>query len=930
MMLFGLVSESIGPTLAQSLVVYQWLRIEQLDQWWHWILLIGVCLLVLAYVVLWYRRDASEHHRPVGWALMLLRVSALVGLLLFFLQLDKRTEQRVVRDSRVAVLVDTSMSMSLPGTPSKVGVSSSISRSEEILRLVGQSDFLRELAKEHQVAVYRFDQESRPAAVAALNKQFNESVEADSTMAGLSSETLRKSRISTASACVLGGIACVLLCVAWGGQLAGARDWLAGSWVLFAGSTSYLVSMVILAWALVHSSDYPLAALFGMESRPLSEAVDESQDESSDVLANLPEDWHSVLAPQGIESRLGEAIKSILDRELGSPLAGIVVLTDGRSNAGIAPREVLTVSQNARVPLFMIGVGAAESPANLELVEVDLPKRLYPGDRFALRALIGGTGPAGQLATVQVLSGPSDSEVEDMSIEEEATVEISGDGSMVTADFDLRPKAVGNWRYRVQILPRGEDANQSDNAQSTEVQVVERKNRVLLLAGGPTREYQFVRNLLYRDRDVESHVLLQSGTDKSSQESQELLTEFPVDRAALSQYDAVLAFDADWTAISESSVRALEQWVAEQAGGFLLVAGSVEMPKWLARSADGPKTRTLRSLSPVVLEKRGSALLAVGRIEAESAWPLTLTSDGAQSEFLWVTDQQKSSLQVWQDFVGVYSFNAAYELKPGAKAQLSFSDPTAAMDGQQPIYMATHFYGAGRCAYLGGGELWRMRQAGDQYFDRFYTKLVRWISQGRLLLDSDRGVLLVDREQALLGDQVILRAVLKNERYEPLIQSEVVARLIDPRQSNVPIVLRPLADGSQPGVYTGQFPILMPGEYVAQLQIGGLASNELFSVRVKAKVPALEMQRAERNDPLLRQLAVESGGKYWIGIEDAVKPLDDGGIDILRSIEPQDQVAYLPGTPDQRFQLRWLAWLMAWIAGCLSLEWLTRRLHRLA
>jgi hypothetical protein len=51
---------------------------------------------------------------------------------------------------------------------------------------------------------------------------------------------------------------------------------------------------------------------------------------------------------------------------------------------------------------------------------------------------------------------------------------------------------------------------------------------------------------------------------------------------------------------------------------------------------------------------------------------------------------------------------------------------------------------------------------------------------------------------------------------------------------------------------------------------------------------------------------------------------------VISAILPQDQVSFLPGAPDQVFQLRWLGWLMAWIAGCLSLEWLARRLHRLA
>ena len=110
--------------ISQTRVVYQWLRLEQLDQWWHWATLAAVTLAILAFVVFWYRRDSVEHRKPVSWALLLLRTTALLGILLYFMQFDRRTEQRVVRDSRVVVVIDGSLSMSLPGTPSPSGVGS--------------------------------------------------------------------------------------------------------------------------------------------------------------------------------------------------------------------------------------------------------------------------------------------------------------------------------------------------------------------------------------------------------------------------------------------------------------------------------------------------------------------------------------------------------------------------------------------------------------------------------------------------------------------------------------------------------------------------------------------------------------------------------------------------------------------------------------
>ncbi len=134
----------------------------------------ALCVIVLAvaavvgHVVWWYKRDSIEQQRPVRWALLLLRMVVFVGLVLYFFQLDKRSELRVTRNSRVAVLVDTSLSMSLPGTPSASGVANTQTRADEAAQLIGASPVLGELAAQHDVTVYRFDQAARPAQIASL------------------------------------------------------------------------------------------------------------------------------------------------------------------------------------------------------------------------------------------------------------------------------------------------------------------------------------------------------------------------------------------------------------------------------------------------------------------------------------------------------------------------------------------------------------------------------------------------------------------------------------------------------------------------------------------------------------------------------------------------------------------------------------------
>jgi hypothetical protein len=927
--------------LSQTRITYQWLRFEQLNQWWHWLLLVAVALVVCVHVVGWYRRDGVDLARPVAWSMLLLRLAAFLGILLYFFQLEKRAEQRMVRNSRIAILLDTSLSMTAAGTPSSSGIPVDLTRAEETAKLLSESPLLDQLSAGHDVSVYRFDSSERPSALGSLNKREISAQSIDGQFTNGQSPDgwpLSVLRSVAAIASFLAAVSLLMIGSSLIVQLVTGKNWTTGGWFLLSGSAMMLAALVVAALAVIPHTQYPLRSFWNPAAATATASEEQAEDFSqrgvkeplADGLPTSMNEWLAAIAPSGTETRLGDAIKFILDREISNPLAGIVLVTDGRSNSGIDPRSTIPIAQNARVPFFIIGVGSERRPANVQLVELDAPRRLYPGDSFSVSALISSTSFPGKIATIQFLSGRKDDPLDRMVLETETTVELQDDGSMVAASVELPPKSVGSWSYVARILPLPGESDESDNLIRTDVEVVERQNRVLIVAGGPMREYQFVRNMLYRDQDVQSHVFLQSGGPATAQEAQRLIDEFPADRAALAEYDAVLAFDVDWTRIPEKAVLALEKWVAEQAGGLLIVAGPVETPKWLSRAASGLRSTTLRDLSPVILDVRGSALLAAGRVEGESSWPLTITADGRQTEFLWLTDQPQSSLELWQSFSGVHTYYSAYELKPGAKALALFSDPSAAASGQQPIYLASQFYGAGRVVFQAGGEMWRLRSLGDQYFDRYYTKLVRWISQGRLLMDSDRGVLLVDREEAVQGEQVSVRAVLKTETFEPLLQTEVVARLISPQGLNSPMVLRPLADGSQPGVYSGQFPVLTPGTYRIQLQLGGLTSDQFLRAQVQARVPRMEMQNTQRHDTLLSQMALETGGLYWRGCDQAVATDDSGNLILAASIPEQDQVVYSPGTPDREFQLRWLGWLMIWIAASLAVEWLSRRVHRLA
>ena len=278
----------------------------------------------------------------------------------------------------------------------------------------------------------------------------------------------------------------------------------------------------------------------------------------------------------------------------------------------------------------------------------------------------------------------------------------------------------------------------------------------------------------------------------------------------------------------------------------------------------------------------------------------------------------------------MYGFYKAKDPKPGARVFARFSDPQTSVDSELPIYMAGHFYGAGRVFFQASGEMWRLRAVDESLFEQYYTKLIRWTSQGRLLRDSSRGVLLLDKDRCLLGDPVTVQAILTDAQHQPLLDETVTASLVLPDGQRKDLELQQLIDGSREGMYSAQFIALMEGDYRIELGLPGGSADEMMSRELRVKIPSLEIEDPRRNDPLLTEVAQLSNGKYFVGLESARGSSEDDKSGLPQLVSRRDQQTTLPGTPDVDFDDQLMGWLLTRIAGALCQEWLFRRLSRLA
>ena len=142
----------------------QFARIHALTEAWHWLLLVFICASLVTYVVWMYRRDASELRKSTACTLILLRVAALVGILFFYLNLERLTEETIVKNSRVHVLVDTSQSMGLRDDNDQTQVN----RIAHVVKELSEGETIQGLREKHDVLVHRFSENLRPTEIAAF------------------------------------------------------------------------------------------------------------------------------------------------------------------------------------------------------------------------------------------------------------------------------------------------------------------------------------------------------------------------------------------------------------------------------------------------------------------------------------------------------------------------------------------------------------------------------------------------------------------------------------------------------------------------------------------------------------------------------------------------------------------------------------------
>jgi uncharacterized membrane protein len=551
----------------------------------------------------------------------------------------------------------------------------------------------------------------------------------------------------------------------------------------------------------------------------------------------------------GTRTRLLTAIARVEDELAGTPVSGVVVLTDGAENGqtgetGASVSDQLATLRTRAIPVFSVGIGTTRFTRDIEIAALSGPRVALRNATVLLDAVITHRGYDG--ATLPLV-------VEDSGrIVASTTVRLSRNEASTPIRLRIPTPDAGGRLLSVRVPVQQGELIAGNNARRMVLTVRDRREKVLYVEGEPRPELKFARRAVDGDKQLQLVTLLRSAEDKylrlGVDDSLELVNGFPTSRAQLFAYRAIVLGSIEASFFTGDQLRMLGEFVSERGGGLLLLGGR-------SAFADGGYVGTALA-DAIPVEMTVSTRSESERLVSMTAVP---TPAGLRHPALQVAASDSLVAERWRTLPPLTSVNLLARAKPAATVLLN--GRTGDRGLTSPLLVSQR-YGRGRVLALGAQDdwLWQMHAdipVADSTHELLWRQMLRW-----LVNDVPDRVEVTTDESSAPGEAMVLRAVARDSGYLRRNGMSLSAMItgtggvVQP----VPFEWAPDRDGeySATAVPTGAG--LQSIEVVA---VSGRDTTRAPLSYVHVTEPMDEYFAAERGDGLLEQLAEATGGKTY-------------------------------------------------------------------
>ena len=596
-----------------------------------------------------------------------------------------------------------------------------------------------------------------------------------------------------------------------------------------------------------------------------------------------------------------------VDQDLrGLPLASVVMLTDGNirkppgkssDSGGGTAQDAAGILKARGVPLHVVGLGEPNPPRDLEVRQVDAPRKVRRNSEVEVFVTVRHTGFT-EPFDLQVRRDGQPQPVLTRSIKPAAGGDVQRVKLVITPDHD---QAAG---YTVSIPAAPGELATQNNTRRFNLDVQDERLPVLYIEGSPRMEYRFLQRALFRDKDfrVVGQLRRAKGDfypQNAGPSEQYLKKGFPQTAEQLFAFHAVILGDIEAANFTAEQLDLLERFVRERGGGLVMLGGVNSFG--LGKYALTP----LAKLLPIEISP------ADGQYSDER-YNAKLMAEGLKHPVMQLVNNPQNNKLLWEKMPPLVGITPAGAVKAGAQLLLAH-ERTA-----QPV-LAVQNYGAGRVAAFtsGGSWYWQMsRPAADEFQEKFWKQLVRWLAVGareQLTLETDSDV--YPRH-----GQVQIRASVNGKDLRPDNDAVILAVVVDPLGNKHEMQMDWIL--SQEGVYECSFTPTEDGPHQVSLQCDKYAAEAkalASDFRVSENID--EFNDASLKEDTLRDMAKITGGRYYRPQEAAAIPAE-----VAKSIqEVKDQ-----GVRPELRQIWDTPLLLAALLVLAGAEWFIRRRSGLA
>ncbi|MEM1059879.1 MAG: hypothetical protein AAGK14_11575 [Verrucomicrobiota bacterium] len=595
------------------------------------------------------------------------------------------------------------------------------------------------------------------------------------------------------------------------------------------------------------------------------------------------------LIAEGDDTNITLAGQSVLarSRSRGKSLAGILLLTDGRQVSDEPPEAFALLARARQAPIFPLPLYGQETKRDLELSSDRRQYVGFPGQKVQVAAKLTATGLGRIMPEVELADDTG-------KVLERRKVALTGDGEQ-RLEFEPAAEAPGYREYTLRVAPWGGESDEANNFSAFGITTLAEPLRILFLEGSPSWDSKFLIQLLRRQPNfrVVSNYRLSSDRffrieNDVADADEATANTFPANLEELSGYDIVIFGKGAEYFMTSERISMLKEFVRTQGGTVLF-------------SRSKPYHGELPELAPLEAGRWGDLV--------NQEFTLSPTNLGVESGLFEPADSS-----FWEQLPPLEGAVKISHFKPFTETMATGLYARGGGEREFPV-VVTRRYGQGMSLTVNADGLWKwdffpqVTQHGVMY-DRFWTQLIQWAAIYAEFLPGQKYSLHLSSYSAQPREPVRVRIERRGRAEAKLPPPSVEVRRGEE-------LVTSLSSRPAPG-HAQRWELILslpePGRY--RVLLGGQEDegDVAPSRGLVIEPPPTEASSAAGNTAFLRRLADISSGKL----------VTEADLDTLLSEGADAPPPEESGTAE--WQPLWdQTWLLGFMLGCFTLEWVIRR-----